>query len=171
MKKLLLPLIVLAVGLLSVPAMAKERAVAAIHDTAGQAIGMAYFHQTNVGVLITIESGGLTPGVHAVHLHSVGTCNPNFKAAGGHINPGKAGHGLKNADGPDNGDLPNLFVDQTGHTAVQFMTPWVSVSSGPVRLLDGDGSTLVIHAKGDDHITQPIGGAGDRVACGVVKPN
>jgi Cu-Zn family superoxide dismutase len=27
----------------------------------------------------------------------------------------------------------------------------------------------VIHINRDDHITQPIGGAGPRIACGVVK--
>ena len=32
-----------------------------------------------------------------------------------------------------------------------------------------DGSALVIHAAADDHQTQPIGGAGARVACAVIK--
>ena len=36
-------------------------------------------------------------------------------------------------------------------------------------LLDEDGSAVIIHENPDDHITQPIGGAGGRVACGVVK--
>jgi Cu-Zn family superoxide dismutase len=32
-------------------------------------------------------------------------------------------------------------------------------------LLDGDGSALLIHAAPDDHTSQPIGGAGARIAC------
>jgi Cu-Zn family superoxide dismutase len=36
-------------------------------------------------------------------------------------------------------------------------------------LRDGDGSALVIHANPDDHMTQPIGGSGPRVACAVIK--
>ena len=40
---------------------------------------------------------------------------------------------------------------------------------GAHRVLLGDGSAVVIHANPDDHMTQPIGGAGARVACGVVK--
>ena len=38
-----------------------------------------------------------------------------------------------------------------------------------VVLLDADGSAIVVHASPDDHKSQPIGGAGARVACGVVK--
>jgi Cu-Zn family superoxide dismutase len=37
------------------------------------------------------------------------------------------------------------------------------------QLLDLDGSTLIIHENPDDHQTQPIGGSGNRVACGAVK--
>ena len=36
-------------------------------------------------------------------------------------------------------------------------------------LLDEDGSAIIIHAQEDDHLTQPIGGAGARVACGVIQ--
>jgi Cu-Zn family superoxide dismutase len=36
-------------------------------------------------------------------------------------------------------------------------------------LKDADGSALVIHAAADDQTTQPIGGAGERVACAVIK--
>ncbi|MET0293901.1 MAG: superoxide dismutase family protein, partial [Phenylobacterium sp.] len=35
-------------------------------------------------------------------------------------------------------------------------------------LADADGSALVIHAAADDHISQPIGGSGARIACGVL---
>ncbi|WP_250638361.1 superoxide dismutase family protein [Sphingomonas sp. KC8] len=28
----------------------------------------------------------------------------------------------------------------------------------------------MIHASPDDHVTQPIGGAGARVACAVIRP-
>ena len=35
-------------------------------------------------------------------------------------------------------------------------------------LLDEDGSAVIIHEQPDDHLTQPIGGAGGRIACGVI---
>ena len=36
-------------------------------------------------------------------------------------------------------------------------------------LMDDDGSAIVVHENPDDHVTQPIGGAGGRVACGVLS--
>jgi Cu-Zn family superoxide dismutase len=53
---------------------------------------------------------------------------------------------------------------------VEVFTPFVSLAAGGEKpsLLDSNGSALVIHAKPDDYTTQPIGGAGDRVACGVI---
>ena len=41
---------------------------------------------------------------------------------------------------------------------------------GAAALMDEDGAALVIHAMGDDHVSQPIGGAGGRVGCGVIVP-
>ena len=40
---------------------------------------------------------------------------------------------------------------------------------GRAKILDEDGAALVIHENRDDHATQPIGGAGARVFCGVIK--
>jgi Cu-Zn family superoxide dismutase len=37
-------------------------------------------------------------------------------------------------------------------------------------LADANGGAIVIHAAADDHLTQPIGGAGARLACGVIPP-
>ncbi|WP_288758947.1 superoxide dismutase family protein, partial [uncultured Brevundimonas sp.] len=43
-------------------------------------------------------------------------------------------------------------------------------AEGPGQWLwDQDGSAVIIHANADDHSTQPIGGAGDRVACAALS--
>ena len=77
---------------------------------------------------------------------------------------------MRNPEGPDNGDLPNLFAAADGSAAAEFFTTRVSVASGSMpALLDEDGSAVIIHANRDDHLTQPIGGAGGRVACGVIE--
>jgi Cu-Zn family superoxide dismutase len=38
-----------------------------------------------------------------------------------------------------------------------------------VPLLEGNGSALVLHENPDDYTTQPIGGAGARIGCAVLK--
>ena len=71
--------------------------------------------------------------------------------------------------GPDNGDLPNLFVAADGTARAEFFTTLVSVAGGDMpALLDEDGSAVIIHENPDDHMTQPIGGAGGRIGCGVI---
>ena len=151
-------------------AAAADRAAAQIVNPAGETIGQVSFEQAPTGVLMQVAVSGLTPGWHGIHLHSVGACSPDFSAAKGHINPDGKAHGLRHPDGPDNGDLPNIFADDDGKAMAEFFTPRVTVSGGAApTLLDEDGSAVVIHAHPDDHVTQPIGGAGGRVGCGVVE--
>lgn len=138
----------------------------------GSEIGQAQITQGSTGVLIRIEATGLTPGWHGAHLHKVGDCSSSdFTSSGGHINPTGASHGLLNPNGPDAADLPNLFVHEDGSLNAEVFTPTVALSEegGLPILIDEDGSALVIHANGDDGTTQPIGGAGARVACGVIS--
>jgi Cu-Zn family superoxide dismutase len=40
---------------------------------------------------------------------------------------------------------------------------------GQTGLVEGDRSALIIHANPDDHITQPNGDAGGRVACAELR--
>ena len=150
-------------------ACAADMASAEIVDVDGTVIGKATFEQTPTGVLLFVDVRDLPPGAHGIHLHATGSCAPDFKAATGHINPGKVAHGLRNPDGPDNGDLPNLHAAADGTARAEFFTTRVSVSGGAAPpLLDEDGSAVIIHENPDDHMTQPIGGAGGRIGCGVV---
>ncbi|MBN9318323.1 MAG: superoxide dismutase [Caulobacterales bacterium 68-7] len=143
----------------------------------GKTIGEAGFRAANGGVLIDVKVSGLTPGWHGMHLHAVGDCSDaKFEKAGGHINHAgdhKMAHGLLNPDGPDFGDLPNIYVaaDGTGQAqAFTTLVSWNTTAQGAhMGLKDADGSAIVIHAAPDDQRSQPIGGAGDRVACGVIK--
>lgn len=145
---------------------------ATLTGATGARLGRAVLTQGPTGLLIRIEAEGLTPGWHGVHIHATGECAAPFTSAGAHINHGdpKAPHGLLNAGGPDDGDLPNVFADAQGRVNAEVFTPRARIArDGPGQWLwDADGSALVIHANADDHKTQPIGGAGDRVACGVM---
>ena len=51
-----------------------------------------------------------------------------------------------------------------GSAEAELFTTRVRLSEGAARLHDSDGWALVIHANPDDHLSQPIGGAGPRVA-------
>lgn len=155
------------------PAFAAQEAAATISGPGG-VTGAANLREGPSGVLLHLEVSGLTPGWHAVHFHEKGDCSdPKFQSAGGHINHAepKAPHGLLNAQGPDFGDLPNVFVGADGRGRSEAFSALVSLNGagGRPSLLDADGSAIVIHASPDDYSTQPIGGAGARVACGVIK--
>lgn len=145
---------------------------ATLVNTAGARVGRAVLTQGATGLLIRIEATGLTPGWHGVHVHSVGQCTPTFTAAGAHVNHGMPAkpHGLLNAGGPDDGDLPNIFAAADGSVSAELFTTRARIADeGPGEWLwDADGSAIVIHANADDHTSQPIGGAGDRVVCGVM---
>ena len=86
---------------------------ASLINASGTRIGRAVLTQGATGLLIRIEADGLTPGWHGVHIHATGQCAAPFTSAGAHVNHGdpQAPHGLLNAGGPDDGDLPKIFAD------------------------------------------------------------
>jgi len=125
-------------------------------------------------VLLRLEATGLKPGWHAVHFHAEGRCaGPDFDSAGGHVHAGaaKAVHGLLNPQGDDAGDLPNVHAGADGVARADIFSTLVSLdgAGGKPGLLDADGSALILHESPDDYMSQPIGGAGSRVACGVIR--
>ena len=168
--KRILAAALVAAAAVAVPVVAlADMAAAEMIGTSGDTIGKVTLEQTPHGVLMYVEVEGLPPGPHGIHLHAVGACTPDFKAATGHINPDGVPHGLRNPDGPDHGDLPNLYVAADGSARAEFVSVLVSVAGGRMpALLDEDGSAVIIHENPDDHLSQPIGGAGGRIACGVI---
>lgn len=166
--------VTLALALSAPAAFAAEEASARFVDRDGEEIGQALLTEGPHGVLIHLELEGLPPGPHGIHIHSVGTCDDHeegFSASGGHVNPEGREHGLLNPNGPDAGDLPNIFAHDDGSVTVELFTTLATLAEGEGRapLLDDDGSALVIHEGRDDHLSQPIGGAGARIACGVIE--
>jgi len=136
-------------------------------------IGQATLTDTPHGVIIVLslreKPAGLPPGEHAFHIHEVGKCEPPFKSAGGHFSPEKKSHGFLSKTGRHAGDLPNIHIPETGALTIELIAPDVRLRGGKNALLDGDGSSLVIHAQKDDYRTDPAGNAGDRLACGVIE--
>lgn len=155
------------------PALAQSVATAVVKAGDGKDAGVVTVTEAPRGVLLKLELKGLTPGWHAVHFHEKGDCGtPDFKSAGAHVHSAATTvHGLLNPDANDNGDLPNIFAGPDGSATAEIYSTLVSLKGAGDRpaLLDADGSSIVVHANPDDHKTQPIGGAGARVACGVIK--
>ena len=147
-------------------------AVAVLRAGDGASRGSAEIWNGPSGLLIRITAQSLPPGWHGLHVHAIGKCEDGaFQSAGPHAGHGAgAAHGLLNPSGPEAGDLPNLFADARGEARMEVFTTLISLSGEGARpgVLDADGAALVIHANADDHVSQPIGGAGPRIACGVL---
>jgi superoxide dismutase, Cu-Zn family len=149
---------------------AMQSAHADIVNAQGQKIGTAAFSQSNGGVRIEVDVTQLPPGVHGIHIHSVGKCEgPAFTTAGGHLNPDMKKHGKDNPDGPHAGDLLNITVGASGSATTSLVAPNVTLGAGTNSLFHDGGSAIVIHEKEDDYKTDPAGNSGARIACGVIQ--
>lgn len=149
-----------------------EKASSALINNQGEVIGQVEYVQGNNGVIVSIDAKDLPAGKHGMHFHAKGSCkdHEHFKEAKGHIIRGDKPHGYLHPDGPHEGNLPNLIVHEDGSARVELYSELVSIrDESAAALLDEDGSAIIIHTNPDDHLTQPIGGAGARIACGVVK--
>lgn len=151
-----------------------DMAVSTAHGTLrlsdGREVGNVTLTQTTAGVLVTADLSGIPAGTHGIHFHAVGQCNaPDFASAGGHFNPGMKMHGLRSANGPHAGDLPNIHVPEGGSLRVELLASNVRLGAGAGTLFDADGAAIVIHALADDYQTDPSGASGSRIACAVLE--
>jgi Cu-Zn family superoxide dismutase len=136
----------------------------------GAARGEVVVTQATDGLHVLVRAQGLTPGMHAVHIHTTGSCTPpDFTSAGGHWNPTGHKHGKDNPAGMHMGDMPNMIAGTDGSGEMEYVVAGGTISGGPTPLLDADGAAIVIHAQADDNKSDPAGNAGGRVACGVLS--
>ena len=137
----------------------------------GPKIGTITFQDSPQGLTISTQLSELPSGFHGFHIHEKGSCEPAEKngkigaaiAAGGHFNPLKVPHHGTPNDG-HLGDLPVLNVESTGIAKTVVIAP-------RLKLADIQGLAIMIHAGGDNYSDhpKPLGGGGDRIACGVIK--
>lgn len=151
---------------------AAETATGSLLGTDGKPHGTITVTDAPKGVLLRVVAEGLPPGWHGMHFHEKGNCTPpKFTSAGGHVHAvTPVVHGLLLPNATDSGDLPNLYVAGDGSATVELYSTLVSLhgAQGRPALEDADGSALVVHISPDDYKTQPIGGAGARIACAVI---
>ena len=168
-----LPVLLLATFATVAAAVDPAPRTSVLKGASGAAIGEVTLTEAPKGVILRVAVHGLAPGWHGIHFHEKADCSgAMFKTAGGHVHMvTPAVHGLLNPQGSDLGDLPNLYVGADGTGMAELFSPFVAMHDGTSRanLLDPDGSAVVVHAKPDDYMTQPIGGAGDRVACAEIR--
>jgi superoxide dismutase, Cu-Zn family len=151
----------------------KLRGTANMVRSDGATIGTVRIFSEPTGVVLRINATGLPPGMHGVHVHTAGRCDPpGFTSAGPHWSPTTRQHGHLNPAGFHAGDLGNLGVGADGKLVAGLLVPGARLNasdygSGPV-LHDQDGASLVFHAKPDDERTDPSGNSGDRIACAVL---
>jgi superoxide dismutase, Cu-Zn family len=154
-------------------------------DAEDAEVGTVTLSETESGTRVSVEASGLPPGFHGFHIHAVGLCEPDsvspsdpsmtgdFLSAGGHLGAAEADHGHHA------GDLPSLYIDQSGAGDLTAVTDRFNLDA----LTDNDGSAVMVHAgpdnfaniperyapAGADPMTLGTGDAGGRIACGPVE--
>lgn len=148
-----------------------QSASASLVNDQNQPVGTILFNQTDSGVVINFDLQGLPGGVHAVHIHNRGQCDPpEFTTAGDHFNPAGKHHGFLNSKGPHAGDLPNIEVDSEGKVKKSITTQLISLRKNDKNsLLTKEGTSVIIHEGTDNYSTDPSGVSGKRIACGAIN--
>ena len=134
------------------------------NDTTPNLRGIALFYPANKsGIYIQVEVLNLpdeklpdSSGFFGMHIHEFGNCTPPFDKTGNHYNPTNQPHPLHA------GDMPPL-LSNNGFA-------WMSFYDTRFTIADIIGKSLVIHDMRDDFTTQPSGGSGNKIGCGVIQP-
>lgn len=129
--------------------------------------GMVNLEDMPDQIKVTAMFTGLKPNSkHGFHIHENGTCEgPDFKSAGGHLNPSHEMHGGAMAKEHHLGDLGNIEADKNGTAKKEVMIS----KEGNDEMNKIVGKAFILHAKADDLKSQPSGDAGSRMACGLIK--
>jgi Cu-Zn family superoxide dismutase len=143
-----------------------EHAVAVMHPTKGNDVrGKVHFTKTDEGVRVQADVQGLPEGTHAYHVHLRGDCTgAKGKTAGTHFNfKGSSKNPPKDID-RITGNLGQLKAGSNGKAQAEKVIADAALQ-GQYSIL---GRSVIVHAKGNDPESPPIGAAGARLACGVI---
>ena len=142
-----------------------ETAIAQVNPTQGNEVtGQVKFTRHENDTLVEVSLTHLSPVPHGFHVHEKGDCSaPDGLSAGGHFNPDGLPHG--GLDGPHHiGDLGNVVAGNDGTVNLNVHVKGLRLS-GDQGII---GRAVIVHASADDLKTQPTGGSGKRVACGMI---
>lgn len=143
-------------------------ATASLQATKGNAVtGTVKFSRQGDKVLVVASVSGLKPGAHGFHIHEKGDCSSgDGMSAGGHFNPGARPHGHHGTAAHHAGDMPNLEANAYGNATLTVELDGISIGQGAADIL---GRAVIVHVNQDDYVSQPVGNAGGRLACGVIQ--
>lgn len=130
--------------------------------------GTATFTEMKSKVTFVAKLSGLTPGIHAIHIHEKSDCTAaDGSSAGGHWNPTFKKHGQWGVGEYHRGDIGNFIADEKGNGTITLTTDeWAIGGEDATKNIIGKG--LIVHQGADDFISQPAGNAGARVACSAI---
>jgi Cu-Zn family superoxide dismutase len=127
--------------------------------------GTVSFSRLDKGVRVEANLTGLPPGKHAFHIHLYGDCSSDDgKTAGTHFNlMGSSLHPPKDIK-RITGNLGELSAGKDGKATFSAVIEHASLD-GAYSII---GRSVIVHEKGNDPKSPPIGAAGGRLACGVI---
>jgi Cu-Zn family superoxide dismutase len=129
--------------------------------------GVVTFKEADGKVTMTAIMEGLTPGIHAIHIHDKADCSSaDGKSTGGHWNPTAQPHAKWGAQkGYHKGDIGNFTAEANGQATITFSTnEWCIGCDDETKNIVG--KAIIVHQGTDDFVSQPSGAAGKRVSCG-----
>uniref|UniRef100_F1CYZ4 Superoxide dismutase [Cu-Zn] n=1 Tax=Haberlea rhodopensis TaxID=121481 RepID=F1CYZ4_9LAMI len=155
--------------------MGTVKAVAIISGTNNNVKGFVHFSQHTAaggggGTHVKGRIMGLTPGLHAFHIHALGDTTNGCISTGPHFNPLKKNHGSPTDEERHAGDLGNIVAGSDGVAEISISDKQIPLT-GEYSIL---GRAVVVHADPDDlgrgghELSKTTGNAGARVGCGIV---
>lgn len=151
------------------PLAASSRAQARLEPVAAPAVaGTVDLIQQDDGVVVTARLTGLTPGLHAFHVHQHGSCDHGGQAAGAHFDA-SADSGRGERVEHHGGAFGALTADQDGVARLSVRLPASTlVLAGPRGVV---GRSIVVHTSPDDYAVTPgqVAANGRILACGVIR--
>lgn len=118
-------------------------------------------------VMVEAEIKGLKPNSeHGFHVHAVADCSGDGTKTGAHFNPDGHPHNHPGQIIRHAGAMFNLKTDSTGTGTTKQMVDTITLTPGTYSIV---GMPLITHRDPDDYVSQPLGNAGPRVSCGLIK--
>ncbi len=145
---------------------------------AGSAQGTVKFEETDGGMMISVSLRDLDPGAHGIHIHANGSCAPMDTDNDGQMDPAGASDGhwdpmntndhgapTDNMSNKHLGDLGNIDAGPDGTVMTTMTIEGLSANDEYAVV----GHAIVVHSGRDDLETDPAGGGGTPIACGVIE--